>query len=110
MTPKKEKLLLYTLATIQFTAIMDFMIVMPLGPQLMRLFEINPAQFGIIVSSYTFAAGFTGLVGAFFIDRFDRKTALLFNYIGFSVGTILCALAPTYEWLVAARILSLIHI
>lgn len=106
MTPKKEKLLLYTLATIQFTAIMDFMIVMPLGPQLMRLFEINPAQFGIIVSSYTFAAGFTGLVGAFFIDRFDRKTALLFNYIGFSVGTILCALAPTYEWLVAARIVT----
>jgi len=106
MTPKKEKLLLYTLATIQFTAIMDFMIVMPLGPQLMRLFEINPAQFGIIVSSYTFAAGFTGLVGAFFIDRFDRKTALLFNYIGFSIGTILCALAPTYEWLVAARIVT----
>ena len=106
MTPKKEKLLLYTLATIQFTAIMDFMIVMPLGPQLMRLFDINPSQFGIIVSSYTFAAGFTGLVGAFFIDRFDRKTALLFNYIGFSIGTILCALAPTYEWLVAARIVT----
>lgn len=106
MTSKKEKLLLYTLATIQFTAIMDFMIVMPLGPQLMRLFDINPSQFGIIVSSYTFAAGFTGLVGAFFIDRFDRKTALLFNYIGFSIGTILCALAPTYEWLVAARIVT----
>lgn len=106
MTPKKEKLLLYTLATIQFTAIMDFMIVMPLGPQLMRLFDINPSQFGIIVSSYTFAAGFTGLVGAFFIDRFDRKTALLFNYVGFSIGTILCALAPTYEWLVAARIVT----
>lgn len=106
MTPKKEKLLLYTLATIQFTAIMDFMIVMPLGPQLMRLFDINPSQFGVIVSSYTFAAGFTGLVGAFFIDRFDRKTALLFNYIGFSIGTILCALAPTYEWLVAARIVT----
>ncbi|MBP9096573.1 MAG: MFS transporter [Ignavibacteria bacterium] len=97
---------MYTLATIQFTAIMDFMIVMPLGPQLMRLFDINPSQFGIIVSSYTFAAGFTGLVGAFFIDRFDRKTALLFNYIGFSIGTILCALAPTYEWLVAARIVT----
>lgn len=72
----------------------------------MRLFDINPSQFGIIVSSYTFAAGFTGLVGAFFIDRFDRKTALLFNYIGFSIGTILCALAPTYEWLVAARIVT----
>lgn len=106
MTPKKEKLLLYTLATIQFTAIMDFMIVMPLGPQLMRLFDINPSQFGVIVSSYTFAAGFTGIVGAFFIDRFDRKTALLFNYIGFSIGTICCALAPSYEWLAAARIVT----
>ena len=86
MTPKKEKILLFTLATIQFTAILDFMIVMPLGPQLMRIFEINPSQFGIIVSSYTFAAGFTGLVGAFFIDRFDRKTALMIasnnNYFG----------------------------
>lgn len=106
MTPKKEKFLLYTLATIQFTAIMDFMIMMPLGPQLMRIFEINPSQFGIIVSSYTFAAGFTGIVGAFFIDRFDRKTALLFNYIGFSIGTICCALAPSYEWLVLARIVT----
>jgi predicted MFS family arabinose efflux permease len=106
MTPKKEKFLLFTLATIQFTAILDFMIVMPLGPQLMRLFEINPSQFGVIVSSYTFAAGFTGLVGAFFIDRFDRKTALLFNYIGFSIGTIFCALAPSYEWLVVARIVT----
>lgn len=106
MTPKKEKILLYTLAAIQFTAIMDFMIVMPLGPQLMRLFNINPSQFGVIVSSYTFAAGFTGLVGAFFIDRFDRKTTLLFNYIGFSIGTICCALAPSYEWLAAARIVT----
>ena len=106
MTPKKEKILLFTLATIQFTAILDFMIVMPLGPQLMRLFAINPSQFGVIVSSYTFAAGFTGLVGAFFIDRFDRKTSLLFNYIGFSIGTICCALAPSYEWLVVARIVT----
>ncbi len=106
MTPKKEKILLFTLATIQFTAILDFMIVMPLGPQLMRIFDVNPSQFGIIVSSYTFAAGFTGLVGAFFIDRFDRKTALMFNYIGFSIGTICCALAPSYEWLVVARIVT----
>jgi len=106
MTPKKEKILLYILATIQFTAIMDFMIMMPLGPQLMRLFDINPSQFGVAVSAYTFAAGFTGFVGAFFIDRFDRKTALTFNYIGFSIGTILCALAPSYELLVAARLVT----
>lgn len=106
MTPKKEKILLYVLATIQFTVIMDFMIMMPLGPQLMRIFEINPSQFGVVVSSYTFAAGFTGIVGAFFIDRFDRKTALFYNYIGFSIGTILCALAPTYGLLVAARIVT----
>ncbi|CAN5550635.1 MFS transporter [soil metagenome] len=106
LTPKKEKILLFILAIIQFTVIMDFMIMMPLGPQLMRIFDIDPHQFGMIVSSYTFAAGIVGFISAFYIDKFDRKNALFYNYIGFSIGTILCAMAPTYFLLVTARIFT----
>lgn len=71
---KKEKLLLWTLAAINFTHIVDFMIIMPLGPQLMRMFEITPKEFGLLVSSYTFSAGFSSFLGAFFLDKYDRKS------------------------------------
>ena len=94
---RPELLLLFLLAMVQFTHIMDFMIVMPMGPQLMRLFEITPRQFGFLVSAYTYTAGIAGIAGAFFIDRFDRKKALLIAYIGFAVGTLACAIAPDYE-------------
>jgi len=103
---KSEKLILLILASIQFTNIMDFMIMMPLGPQLMNLFSINPQQFSIIVSAYTFSAGIFGLLSAFFIDKFDRKKSLLFTYIGFTIGTFACALSPTYNFLIFARIFT----
>ncbi|MDZ4783136.1 MAG: MFS transporter [Planctomycetia bacterium] len=101
-----EKLILLILAAVQFTTIVDFMIVMPLGPQLMRTLNINPAQFGVIVSSYTFAAGAAGLVASSIIDRFARRTTFMVLYAGFLLGTLLCAFAPTYETLVAARVLT----
>ena len=85
---------------------MDFMIMMPLGPQLMRIFNITPQQFGLIVSSYTFSAGISGFFTAFIIDRFDRKKFLQLLYVGFLIGTLLCGLAPNYYMLVAARILT----
>ena len=91
------------LSSIQFTSILDFVIMMPLGPQLMRTFAISPQQFGLVVSAYTISAGIVGFGGAFFIDRFDRKLALLTTYGGFTVGTLLCAVAPSYEFLVIAR-------
>lgn len=103
MFSKKEKILLAILASIQFSSIVDFMIMMPLGPQLVRIFGIDPHQFGLLVSSYTFAAGISGFMASFFIDKFDRKTGLLFFFIGFAIGTIACALAPTYELLLLAR-------
>jgi predicted MFS family arabinose efflux permease len=106
LNPAKERWLLLMLAAVQFTHIMDFMIMMPLGPQLMRLFHINPAQFGLLVSAYTFSAGITGFFGAFFMDRFDRKRILIFLFVGFILGTLACALAPAYEVLLAARILT----
>jgi predicted MFS family arabinose efflux permease len=90
----RELPLLLTLAAIQFTHIVDFMIIMPLGPQFMRLFAIGPQQFGFMVSAYTFAAAASGFVAAFWIDRFDRRRALLWLYAGFIVATALCGVAP----------------
>ncbi|MCI0707314.1 MAG: MFS transporter [Ignavibacteriae bacterium] len=104
--PKGEWQLLLVLAAVQFTNILDFVIMMPLGPQLMRVFSISPQEFGLAVSAYTFSAGTTGILGALFLDRFDRKTALLTLYGGFAVGTLLCAVAPTYGFLVAARVVA----
>ncbi len=102
----KEKVLLAILACVNFTHIMDFMIMMPLGPQLMELFHISPQQFGFAVSAYSLMAGISGFAAAFFVDRFDRRKMLLFAYSGFIVGTFACALAPTYGLLALARALA----
>jgi MFS transporter, DHA1 family, inner membrane transport protein len=104
--PNRELGILLLLAVVQFINILDFMVMMPLGPQLMRLMAMTPAQFSHVVSSYTFAAGLSGILSAFFIDRFDRKRALLFVYAGFLVGTLACALAPGYKTLSFARALT----
>lgn len=103
---KNERLLLLILAIVQFTHIIDFMIIMPLGSQFMSIFDITPKQFALIVSTYAFSAAFFGLISALFIDRFDRKTALLFNYIGFTIGTLACSFAPDYYTLLAARCIT----
>lgn len=102
----REKIILYTLAAINFAHIMDFMIIMPLGDMLMKVFGITPQQFSLIVSSYTFTAGICGFIAAFFIDRFDRRSALLFLNVGFVAGTLACALAPGYVMLLVARSLT----
>ena len=101
---RRETICLLILAAVQFITIVDFMIVMPLGPQLMRTFQIGPPEFGLIVSSYTFAAGVAGLIASSIMDRFARRTAFMILYTGFLLGTLLCALAPTYWALVFARI------
>ncbi|MEY4110065.1 MAG: hypothetical protein RLZZ46_419 [Bacteroidota bacterium] len=103
---KNEKWILFTLALIQFTNIMDFMIMMPLGPQLMRTMNFGPAAFSSVVSSYTISAAFFGFIGAFLIDRFDRKRALRTSYLGFTIGTLCCGLAPNYFLLISARVLT----
>src|SRR5713226_3791960 len=104
--PINERLLLLVLAAIQFTTILDFLIIMPLGPQYMRVFGVTPGQFGLIVSAYAISAGIAGIAAGFFLDRFDRKRALLALYTGFTLGTLFCALAQTYHTLVAARALA----
>jgi predicted MFS family arabinose efflux permease len=103
---RAEWLLLLALGAAQFTLVLDFVIVMPLGPQYMRQLNINPQQFGWVVSAYAFAAAVSGLLAAWFIDRFDRKSALLILYAGFVAGTFFCAIAPDYPLLVIARIVA----
>lgn len=104
LTPQRELWLLLTLAGVQFTHILDFIIMMPLGPQFTQLFGITDAQFGVLVSAYTLAAGASGLVASAYVDRFDRKRLLLVLYGLFAVATLACALAPGYNSLMAARV------
>ena len=102
-TAVSERLLILTLAGVQFTHIMDFMVLMPLGPQLMRVMHISPRQFGFLVAAYTLSASAVAFMTALFIDRFDRKHALVFLYSGFAVSTLFCGLAPGYGSLLIAR-------
>jgi len=101
-----QKFLIAILAFLQFTIILDFMIVSPLGAMVMPKLHITPQQFAWVVSSYAFSAAVSGLLSAGFADRFDRKRLLLFFYTGFTVGTLLCGLATTYPMLLMARIVT----
>jgi predicted MFS family arabinose efflux permease len=94
------------LAFVQFTLILDFVIMSPLGAIMMPALNITPAQFGVAVSAYAFSAGLAGVLAAGFADRFDRKRLLLFFYAGFIVGTALCTIAPTYEVLLLGRVVT----
>jgi DHA1 family inner membrane transport protein len=100
-----ERKLLLLLAAVQFTHIMDFMIMMPLGPQLMRDLGITPRQFGGLISSFAITSGVVGLAFAPFTDRFDRRKLLLFCYAGFALATLACGLADDATTLLWARAL-----
>jgi DHA1 family inner membrane transport protein len=102
----KETPLLLLLAAIQFTNILDFMIMMPMGKQIMEYYDISNTAFNFLVASYVFAAGISGIVAANFLDNFDRRNSLIFTYGGFLVGTFLCAIAPSFAFLVTARIFT----
>lgn len=101
-----QLLVVVILAITQFTVILDFMIMSPLGDILMKSMHLIPSEFGLAVSAYAFSAGFSGFLTAGFSDKFDRKKLLLFFYVGFVIGTVLCGIAHTYWLLVAARIFT----
>jgi predicted MFS family arabinose efflux permease len=94
------------LAILQFTIILDFMVLSPLGAILLEKLSITTSQFGLVVSAYAFSAGASGFLAAGFADKYDRKKILMFFYVGFIIGTVLCAIAPNYELLLAARIVT----
>lgn len=103
---KNERLFLLTIAGIQFTHILDFMIMMPLGPQLIRVLHIDTHQFGLLLSSYTLTAAASSLLAATYIDRFDRRKLMLTLYALFIIATLCCGLAPNYTALLIARALA----
>jgi len=103
---KYEIFVIAILTILQFTIILDFMVLSPLGAIVMPELKINPKEFGLVVSGYAFSAGISGLLAAGFADKFDRKKILLFFYFGFIVGTILCAAATTHTFLLGARIVT----
>jgi len=103
LSPAHEKRLLWLLALTQFTIIMDFMVMMPLGPQIMQAFQISPAAFATAVSAYSWCAGLSGLFAVTYIDRFDRRRLLLVVYALFALSNVICALADSYSLLLAAR-------
>jgi predicted MFS family arabinose efflux permease len=101
-----QKFVILVLAFLQFTIILDFMIISPLGALLLRDLNITTRQFGLVVSAYAFSAGVSGVLSAGFADKFDRKRLLLFFYVGFLFGTALCGVADTYEFLLGARVVT----
>jgi predicted MFS family arabinose efflux permease len=101
-----QKLVIALLALTQFTVVLDFMVMSPLGDMLMKSMSLKPSQFGFAVSAYAFSAGISGLLTAGFADRFDRKKLLLFFYVGFIAGTLLCGISHTYWMLIIARIVT----
>lgn len=105
-TLKKERMYIIILSAIQIAHILDFVIMMPLGPRFMRVFQINTTEFSSLVSAYTFSAGIVGFFGALYADHFDRKKFLLFNFTGFIIGTFMCSIAPNFAALLIARIVA----
>jgi predicted MFS family arabinose efflux permease len=103
LTPQRESYLLLTLAGIQFSHILDFMIMMPLGPVLISSFGMGTHEFGLLVASYSFSAALSGLLAATFVDRFERKRLLLIVFVMFGLATLACGLAPSYATLLVAR-------
>jgi len=103
LDPARERILLLTLAGVQFAHILDFMVMMPLGPILIGELAIDTHQFGLLVSSYTFSAAASGVLAATYVDRFERKRLLLVMFGLFALATLACGLAPGYWSLLAAR-------
>jgi predicted MFS family arabinose efflux permease len=103
LAPGRERTLLWLLALTQFTIVVDFMVMMPLGPQIMQAFTIGPAAFAAAVSAYSWCAGISGLLAATYIDRFDRRKMLLVVYALFALSNLVCAMATNYHALLLSR-------
>lgn len=103
---KNQIIIIAILALLQFTVILDFVVISPLGDILMKKLSMTTSDFGFAVSAYAFSAGISGLLAAGFADKFDRKKILIFFYVGFIIGTVFCALSTSYHMLLLARIFT----
>ena len=102
----KQSLIFLLLASVNFTHILDFMVLMPLGNYLMPQLNINPQQFSLLIAAYALSAGVSSFISAFFVNQYDRKNVLIFAYTGFLLGTLSCGLAPNYNVLLVSRIFA----
>lgn len=103
---KNESILIFTLAAIQFSHVLDFVVMMPLGPVLMRTLNIGPSSFALLVSVYNISAGTAGVLYSLIADKYDRRLSLIICFIGFILGTLLCGLTNEYYILLFARIVA----
>jgi predicted MFS family arabinose efflux permease len=101
-----QKFVILIIALTQFSVVLDFMVMSPLGDMMMKSMNLTPSQFGLAVSAYAISAGLSGLLTAGFADRYDRKKLYLFFYVGFIAGTFLCGMVHSYPQLIAARIFT----
>ena len=99
----RERRLIWLLALVQFTLIMDFMVMMPLGPQIMTAFDISPSKFAAAVSAYSWCSGLSALLAATYIDRVDRRKLLLAADLAFALSNVACACATSYPLLLVSR-------
>jgi predicted MFS family arabinose efflux permease len=104
--PPSERKIIFLLAAVSFVNILDFMMVMPLGPDFARDLGIATSRLGLIAGSYTLAAAAAGAVGAMFLDRFDRRQALAVAMLGLVTATAMGALAQGFGSLIAARVMA----
>ena len=105
MTKYEVKILLI-LALVQFTHIVDAMVIMPMGPLLKNSFFIESRQFNMLVGSYGISAFVSAIAATFWVDKFDRKKVLAWLYCGFLIGTFACAQSPSYEFFLGARVFT----
>jgi len=103
---KKERAIIFLLAAINFTQVLDFVNMVPLSIYLIPSLHISAFQFSTLVASYSISAFFSGIIAALLIDRHDRKVSLLIAFTGFLIGSFACGIAPNYVTLLIARIVS----
>jgi predicted MFS family arabinose efflux permease len=101
-----ERTILFLVGAVQFVNVLDFMMVMPLGPDFAVALGIPQSRLGLIGGSYTAAAAVAGIAGATFLDRYDRRRALAVAMLGLVVGTFMGGLATDLTTLVLARVVA----
>jgi predicted MFS family arabinose efflux permease len=106
MPQLSERRVIFLIGAVQFINILDFVMVMPLGPDFARALHVPSSKLGMIGGSYTAAAALSGLLGSFFLDRFDRRRALAVAMLGLVLGTAAGGIASGLRSLMLARVLA----
>ncbi|MFL5729426.1 MAG: MFS transporter [Cytophagaceae bacterium] len=102
----REYMVISILTLVHFLYLSDFLLMMSLGGELMLFLHITPPQLGMLITAYTFSAAVFGFLGAFFLDRFERKDSFMFVFTGFVIGIMVCALSPNYSVFLCGRIIT----